>query len=1183
MSEENILSEIRAEIRRNTAILEDIVLQLAELKNENANFRNELNNNQNKQTNRQTNNGSKLLSERSLDRGPNQGTTMPKRGSNPPRARSPRQNKNNSSVGGGIGSTDSPGSKLSQRKKQLSVATKDQDARSASMPVPNQQTAGNSGFSLAAAAAGNSSVHFFSNNNTRQNGSPAPSQHRKFSGPTISGNSTPTPDEGSSGSSSTSTLQENGNNVGDDDYVHMKFHSQSSQQPHQEHDNDRLLDQQKPLPTLPSSHPHHHPGKHITFSSSPPTESASSWTTSSVWNDKNEQQLLNDTKDDHSKPTSPLHTSHHNSIFSSDGRRWVRLFSPIKKNYFLINIDSLEQPKRPKSHVKVYANPIPTTMTSFGGPSPSVATTTVDHSHHRIVWESADVGHHWESFFIADVGENLYVNTVTGEATFTRPEATIPKRSLRRRSSFQNNSTPPSSDSSLLSPGTPNDATNGETSRSKTEQELNREDDDKKPNETSEEDYEFKQANEKVDFDVSAVANLRSPKTDENQQSKKITAIRQKNVHGFRLGMSGSRVKRASNRWMFSPEGTRKLVWDFVIVFPMLVYLAIMTPFFMCFAWDPRRERNPNLVVFEAIIDIVFIMDICFNFRTGFINSDGDAEYDSMAVIKNYCAGWFPVDLVSAVPYGLLRMTLGVNEQENSWFGSVKILKLGRSARALRLFRFLKISRLLKNLKIMKTMDRETIEKIQDFVSHYGGRQNIMYLQVGVTLSLLCHLLGCFWVYVGRQQDKFGNSNWLRDGSYTAFTYKDTKGGSKVGSIYLAAFYFCMTTMTSVGYGDISPLNDTERAFTIALEAVGCVMYALIVAVLTSAIMSSDANARAIATRLEAVTSYIKARGFSPVLARKLRLYFRHFYSEKMAIDEQEILKDLSTSLRMEVSTFLVSELMGQVSLFRLLSPVHWSMVLPLLRPCRFTALDYICQQGEDCTDLFVVLSGTCQSRSLPLADKPSPPPTAQDTQEGTPKKKSKKKSKKEKSEEKHDSDEVKEDVSHQQASKRGSHSIIGTTITKVISGATENPTLVNGEDWVVKRSIGAGDTINALCLVGVWTKSIETVKCDDVVEAYGINCDEFRACFGDDALLWKKLQRHVTYTMHEMIPDPDAPTEYGMPLHVLDGEEIAEREYELELEERSEMSRRKDQKQKQLTESIERNNMSNFELGYSI
>jgi hypothetical protein len=68
----------------------------------------------------------------------------------------------------------------------------------------------------------------------------------------------------------------------------------------------------------------------------------------------------------------------------------------------------------------------------------------------------------------------------------------------------------------------------------------------------------------------------------------------------------------------------------------------------------------------------------------------------------------------------------------------------------------------------------------------------------------------------------------------------------------------------SVGYGDITPTNDKERVFCIVLEGVGCVMYALIVATLTSVIMTKDANKRAMSEKLGNISSYVVHRGFNP-------------------------------------------------------------------------------------------------------------------------------------------------------------------------------------------------------------------------------------------------------------------------------------------------------------------------------
>ncbi len=58
--------------------------------------------------------------------------------------------------------------------------------------------------------------------------------------------------------------------------------------------------------------------------------------------------------------------------------------------------------------------------------------------------------------------------------------------------------------------------------------------------------------------------------------------------------------------------------------------------------------------------------------------------------------------------------------------------------------------------------------------------------------------------------------------------------------LYLVGFYFTITTITTVGYGDMSGGTFTERIFCIALMIVGVVSYSFAISSLTSVISSLD-------------------------------------------------------------------------------------------------------------------------------------------------------------------------------------------------------------------------------------------------------------------------------------------------------------------------------------------------------
>ena len=67
-----------------------------------------------------------------------------------------------------------------------------------------------------------------------------------------------------------------------------------------------------------------------------------------------------------------------------------------------------------------------------------------------------------------------------------------------------------------------------------------------------------------------------------------------------------------------------------------------------------------------------------------------------------------------------------------------------------------------------------------------------------------------------------------------------------------------MTTLTTVGYGDITPTNQTERLYATFMMIIGASFYGFVVGAISSVVSSSDLNASVYIERMDLISAWLE-------------------------------------------------------------------------------------------------------------------------------------------------------------------------------------------------------------------------------------------------------------------------------------------------------------------------------------
>jgi voltage-gated potassium channel len=175
---------------------------------------------------------------------------------------------------------------------------------------------------------------------------------------------------------------------------------------------------------------------------------------------------------------------------------------------------------------------------------------------------------------------------------------------------------------------------------------------------------------------------------------------------------------------------------------------------------------------------------------------------------------------------------------------------------------------------------------------------------------------------------------------------------------YNMAVYYLMTTIATVGYGDIAPNDNASRVFTMVLELMGVCAFGLVISQLSRMILNADRRKELAQSEMQALVSLVKHYDIPPDLRKRSYQFLRYLLQTSSNEEELRVLSRLPQALQNEIRTYMNAKPLAKVSLFRSCSQQCILDAAHELKQEFYNAGQSIFRKGEHGSSMFVIGHG---------------------------------------------------------------------------------------------------------------------------------------------------------------------------------------------------------------------------------
>ena len=175
---------------------------------------------------------------------------------------------------------------------------------------------------------------------------------------------------------------------------------------------------------------------------------------------------------------------------------------------------------------------------------------------------------------------------------------------------------------------------------------------------------------------------------------------------------------------------------------------------------------------------------------------------------------------------------------------------------------------------------------------------------------------------------------------------------------YNKALYWLITTIATVGYGDITPTNNIGRTYAMFVMIMGATIWGILIASASRMMLASDRRKEKKKEKMEALHSFFGHYEIPKHLQQQVVGFYNHILTQKISEDEHAVMNELPASLQAELQTYMNLKPIERVSLFKGCSVQCLSAAAKKLEQVFYAPGDVIVRKGDIGIEMFLIGHG---------------------------------------------------------------------------------------------------------------------------------------------------------------------------------------------------------------------------------